>query len=172
MYYAFQDRENLYLVMDYLSGGDLRYHICRHRRFTEEVTRKLQIISLNLCRFLCSVPCLRTRVFPRKEHYSQRHQAWEPSPWRRRLSPHHWLWYCTSMAWRKCSGHFRNSRLYGSRSDVQTKSYHISRLLCRRSNGIRVHVRKSNYSSFLNAFFQRPYIGKSRKEIRDHILSK
>lgn len=38
MYYAFQDRENLYLVMDYLSGGDLRYHICKNRRFTEEQT--------------------------------------------------------------------------------------------------------------------------------------
>ena len=40
MYYAFQDRENLYLVMDYLSGGDLRYHICKNRRFNEETTRK------------------------------------------------------------------------------------------------------------------------------------
>ena len=36
MYQAFQDRENLYLVMDMLSGGDLRYHICKHRRFSEE----------------------------------------------------------------------------------------------------------------------------------------
>lgn len=40
MYYAFQDRDNLYLVMDLLHGGDLRYHICRHRRFSEEQTRK------------------------------------------------------------------------------------------------------------------------------------
>ena len=40
MYYAFQDRENLYLVMDVLNGGDLRYHICKHRRFTEEQTSK------------------------------------------------------------------------------------------------------------------------------------
>jgi serine/threonine protein kinase len=39
MYYAFQDRQNLYLVMDYLSGGDLRYHICRYRYFSEEITR-------------------------------------------------------------------------------------------------------------------------------------
>lgn len=38
MYYAFQDRENLYLVMDLLNGGDLRYHICRYRRFDEETT--------------------------------------------------------------------------------------------------------------------------------------
>ena len=41
MYYAFQDRDNLYLVMDMLSGGDLRYHICKHRRFSEEQTSKL-----------------------------------------------------------------------------------------------------------------------------------
>lgn len=27
MKFAFQDRENLYLIMDLLSGGDLRYHI-------------------------------------------------------------------------------------------------------------------------------------------------
>ena len=28
MHYAFQDRDNLYLCMDYLSKGDLRYHLC------------------------------------------------------------------------------------------------------------------------------------------------
>lgn len=39
MQYAFQDRENLYLVMDLLNGGDLRYHIARHRRFSEEQTK-------------------------------------------------------------------------------------------------------------------------------------
>ena len=36
---AFQDYENLYLVMDLLTGGDLRYHICRIRKFTEEETK-------------------------------------------------------------------------------------------------------------------------------------
>ena len=39
MQYAFQDRDNLYLVMDLLNGGDLRYHIARHRRFSEEQTK-------------------------------------------------------------------------------------------------------------------------------------
>ncbi|MCQ2820285.1 MAG: protein kinase [archaeon] len=39
MHYAFQDSDNLYLVMDMLSGGDLRYHISRHRKFSEEQTR-------------------------------------------------------------------------------------------------------------------------------------
>ena len=31
---AFQDRENLYLVMDLMPGGDLRYHICKKHKFT------------------------------------------------------------------------------------------------------------------------------------------
>jgi serum/glucocorticoid-regulated kinase 2 len=35
MIQCFQDRETLYLVMDYLPGGDLRHHIARKRRFSE-----------------------------------------------------------------------------------------------------------------------------------------
>ena len=37
--YAFQDRENLYLISDLLTGGDLRYHIGKRRRFTEVETK-------------------------------------------------------------------------------------------------------------------------------------
>ena len=39
MHYAFQDKDNLYLVMDLLNGGDLRFHISRYRKFSEEQTR-------------------------------------------------------------------------------------------------------------------------------------
>jgi serine/threonine protein kinase len=35
MHFAFQDKDNLYIIMDYLTGGDLRYHICKHRKFSE-----------------------------------------------------------------------------------------------------------------------------------------
>ncbi len=38
---CFQDYDNLYLVMDLLNGGDLRYHISRHKKFTEEQTSKI-----------------------------------------------------------------------------------------------------------------------------------
>lgn len=37
--FAFQDDENLFLVMDLMLGGDLRYHIGREMQFTEEQTR-------------------------------------------------------------------------------------------------------------------------------------
>ena len=39
MYFAFQDFYNLYLVMDLLTGGDLRYHIAYKRIFSEEETK-------------------------------------------------------------------------------------------------------------------------------------
>ena len=39
VHFAFQDKMNLYLIMDLLLGGDLRYHIARKRKFTEEITR-------------------------------------------------------------------------------------------------------------------------------------
>lgn len=31
---AFQDRDCIYLVMDLMPGGDLRYHICKKHHFT------------------------------------------------------------------------------------------------------------------------------------------
>jgi serine/threonine protein kinase len=40
---AFQDRENLYLIMDLLQGGDLRFHFCKNRKFTEEQTSNTRI---------------------------------------------------------------------------------------------------------------------------------
>ena len=39
VHYAFQDNMNLYLVLDLLLGGDLRYHIARRRKFTMDITR-------------------------------------------------------------------------------------------------------------------------------------
>ena len=42
MVYAFQDRDFLYLVMELLPGGNLRYHLGLKKRFTEEQTSKFK----------------------------------------------------------------------------------------------------------------------------------
>ncbi|CAK88737.1 unnamed protein product (macronuclear) [Paramecium tetraurelia] len=39
MWYAFQDRENLFLIIDLLTGGDLRFHLGKMRRFSEAQTK-------------------------------------------------------------------------------------------------------------------------------------
>ena len=38
--YAFQDDENLYLVIELSNGGDLRYHLFRNIQFNESQTSK------------------------------------------------------------------------------------------------------------------------------------
>ena len=40
MHYAFQDKDMLYLVIDFLSGGDMRFQLAKNKRFTEEQTSK------------------------------------------------------------------------------------------------------------------------------------
>ena len=35
MYYSFQNQDNLYLVLDLMTGGDLRYHLTRLKRVSE-----------------------------------------------------------------------------------------------------------------------------------------
>ena len=41
MIYSFQDHDYLYLVMDLLPGGNLRYHLCLKRRFNEKQNKFL-----------------------------------------------------------------------------------------------------------------------------------
>lgn len=36
MHYAYQDREKLYLLMDLKPGGDLRYHLIQNKKFSED----------------------------------------------------------------------------------------------------------------------------------------
>ncbi len=44
MCYAFQDAEKLYLVMELAEGGDLRYHMFKNKRFTEDETSNVMLI--------------------------------------------------------------------------------------------------------------------------------
>ncbi len=56
MVYAFSDKENLYLVMDYLGGGDLRYHISRRRKFNEAETSNWGMCKKHCIEFM--VACI------------------------------------------------------------------------------------------------------------------
>jgi serine/threonine protein kinase len=47
IYSAFQDRENLYLLMDYLDGGDLRYHIGNKRKLIANMIIGLEYLHEN-----------------------------------------------------------------------------------------------------------------------------
>ena len=56
---AFQDHSNLYLVMDLLTGGDLRYNLSKYKVFTEPQTSKLHYIcKLNNIEFIIACTLL------------------------------------------------------------------------------------------------------------------
>ena len=64
MVYAFQDYENLYLVMDLLTGGDLRYHISKLKKFSETQTsnNNNKPSNIHIYRILYSMFIIRLRI--------------------------------------------------------------------------------------------------------------
>jgi len=36
LYYAFQTKEKFYMVLEYMAGGELFFHLKRHKRFSED----------------------------------------------------------------------------------------------------------------------------------------
>ena len=71
MVYAFQDHEYLYLVMDLLPGGNLRYHLSVKRRFNQNQTSNLLTnFTLFYYRILNWVYNDRLGLYPRGEYHA------------------------------------------------------------------------------------------------------
>jgi serum/glucocorticoid-regulated kinase 2 len=51
---AFQSREKIYLVMDLLQGGDLRYHLCKRKMFRYPISTIYEYSSENEAKFFVS----------------------------------------------------------------------------------------------------------------------
>jgi len=53
--YSFQDEEDMFMVVDLLLGGDLRYHLQQNVQFTEETVR------LYICEMALALDYLRSQ---------------------------------------------------------------------------------------------------------------
>ncbi len=91
MAYSFQDRENLYLVMDLMSGGDLRYHLSRRKRFSEAETSIPLRVHMVRRRVRRGLPNMWAGVRPQQRHTPSRRQAGKPGLRFRRIYPPHRL---------------------------------------------------------------------------------
>ena len=149
MQYAFQDRENLYLVMDYMQGGDFRYHLSRHRKFTEEQTKFfIGCLFLGL-EFLHTSGIIHRDVKPENLVFDKKG-------------------YLTITD-------FGIARVWvpeNAKDTSGTPGYMAPEVMCRQNHGVAVDYFAMGVIAYEIMMGTRPYLGRSRKEIRDQILAK
>jgi serine/threonine protein kinase len=149
MIYAFQDRENLYLVMDIMQGGDLRFHISRQRRFSEEQTRFFVaciLVGLEYCHMNGIL--------------------------HRDIKPENLVLDTKGYVRITDLGIARVWRPDNANDTSGTPGYMAPEVMCRQNHGVAVDYFALGVIAYEFMMGRRPYQGKSRKEIRDQILAK
>ncbi|EAR83938.2 Serine/Threonine kinase domain protein (macronuclear) [Tetrahymena thermophila SB210] len=149
MNYAFQDRDNLYLVMDLVSGGDLRFHIGRHRRFRENQTRFF-------------VACIMVAL----EYLHTRNVI------HRDIKPENLVLDTDGYVKVTDLGVARVWKPENSQDTSGTPGYMAPEVMCRQNHGIAVDYFAVGVIAYEFMMGRRPYLGRNRKEIRDQILAK
>lgn len=149
MIYAFQDRENLYLVMDLMTGGDLRYHMAKNRRFTEEQTKFFAACVVSGLEYIHGNGVLHRDIKPENLVFESNGYV--------RITD-----FGIARVWRPDNS-----------SDTSgTPGYMAPEVMCRQNHGVAVDYYALGIICYESMMGRRPYNGKNRKEIRDQILAK
>ncbi|CAD8194966.1 unnamed protein product [Paramecium octaurelia] len=149
MVYSFQDRENLYLVMDLLTGGDLRQHLGRQRRFNELQTKFFVSCVILALEYLHNQNVIHRDVKPENIVLDSKGYA--------RLTD---------------LGIARIWRPENSSDNSGTPGYMAPEVMCRQNHTIAVDYFALGVMTYEFMLGYRPYNGKSRQEIKDQIISK
>lgn len=159
MHYSFQDRENLYLVMDLLLGGDLRYHIAKNRRFTEEQTRKFRHLAdpagFFIACILQALEAVHSCVIIHRD-----------------IKPENLVF--DSQGYLKLTD-FGIARYWSSDNANETSGtpgYMAPEVMCRQNHGVPADYFAVGVIAYECMNGRRPYVGKSRREIREQILAR
>ena len=149
MHYSFQDKDNLYLVMDLLTGGDLRYHICKHHRFTEEQTKFF--IS---CLLLGLEYCHSNHIIHRD------------------IKPENLVLDAKGYLHLTDFGIAKTQQPNNFKETSGTPGYMSPEVMCAQNHTIVVDYFAVGVMGYEFMKGVRPYLGKSRKEIKEKIIAK
>ncbi|CAK81785.1 unnamed protein product (macronuclear) [Paramecium tetraurelia] len=149
MHYAYQDRENLYLVLDLLRGGDLRYHIGRNTRFSEEQTKFFVCCILLALQYLHQNGIIHRDVKPENLVFDKDGFL--------RLTD---------------LGVARLNKDSTASDTSGTPGYMAPEVMCRLDHSFPVDYYALGVIAYELLLGKRPYNGKNRQEIRDQILAK
>ena len=148
MQYAFQDKDNLYLVMDLLTGGDLRYHLGKLRRFSEEQTRFFVACVVLGLEFLHKNGIIHRDIKPENLVMDAGGYV--------RITD-----FGIARVWTPDN----------SKDTSGTPGYMAPEVMCRQNHGVAVDYFALGVLCYEFMTGRRPYQGKTRKDIRDLVLA-
>ena len=149
MQYAFQDRENLYLIMDLKTGGDLRYHLSQQKRFSEAQTRFFVGCLISSLEYLHENKVIHRDIKPENLVLDGKGYL-----------------HVTD---------FGIARVYtpeNSQDTSGTPGYMAPEVICKQNHSFAADYFAVGVLVYEFMQGRRPYVGKNRKEIRDQIISK
>jgi serine/threonine protein kinase len=149
MQFAFQDRENLYLAMDMMTGGDLRFHLCRWKRFNEEMSKFFVASILAGLEYLHLNKIIHRDLKPENLVLDERGYV--------RLTDF---------------GIARVIQAENAQDTSGTPGYMAPEVLCRQNHGIAVDYFALGVMAYEFMMGCRPYVGRSRAEIKDAVLAR
>jgi len=149
MHFSFQDSDNLYLVMDLLTGGDLRYHICKKRYFTEEQSKffiSCIILGLEYCHY-----------------YNIIHRDIKPE---NLILDNKGYVHITDFGIAKIQVSNNHKETSG------TPGYMSPEVLCGQNHTVSVDYFALGVMGYEFMMGVRPYLGSNRKEIKEKVMAK
>lgn len=149
MLYAFQDRENLYLIMDLMNGGDLRYHLNKNKGFLETQAKFFAACIITGLEYIHSIGVLH-----------------------RDIKPENLVLDCKGYLRITDFGIARIWSPENSKDTSGTPGYMAPEVMCRQNHGIGVDYFALGVILYEMMIGRRPYLGRDRKEIRDSIISR
>ena len=149
MIYSFQDHDNLYLVMDLLPGGNLRYHISIKRRFTEKQNKFLIGCILVGLEYIHSQNILHRDIKPENLVFDSRGYL--------RITDF---------------GIAKKYKVNNRKDTSGTVGYLAPEVLCNENHNFSIDYYAVGIITFELAYGHRPYIGKTKSEIKHLILTR
>ena len=148
MIYSFQDTDNLYLVMDLLPGGNLRYHLCMKRRFNEKQNKFLIGCILVGLEYIHSQCILHRDIKPEN------------------------LVFDNNGYLRITDFGIAKKYTVNNRKDTSgTVGYLAPEILCNQNHTYSIDYYAVGIIAYELAYGHRPYIGRSKHEVKQLILT-
>ena len=146
---SFQDYENLYLVMDLYTGGDLRYHLCKQKKFSEIQTKFFIGCTILGLEYIHNNKIIHRDIKPENLILNENG-------------------YLAITDFGIAKNNFDDN----SKETSGTPGYMAPEVLCAQNHSFYVDFYAVGIICYEFMKGERPYKGKSRKEIKDKVLAK